>query len=175
MNVPSSRMPLPQESFRSGSNSGSRPYLDGPKNALCMPINNTHASRILMLPPSKPASTSAITATSKTFTPTVTMRLLKRSARKPPAMENRMNGSENNAPTSSPILCFSAMDTFIPSSMKMTRFFSTLSLNAPWNCVTMRNQKPRWGTPVRRSAGPDRGLVRDVVHAGQAIRCQTKV
>ena len=34
---------------------------------------------------------------SSSFTPIVTVRLLKRSARKPPAMENRMNGSENKA------------------------------------------------------------------------------
>ena len=32
---------------------------------------------------------------SSSFTPIVTVRLLNRSARKPPAMENRMNGSEN--------------------------------------------------------------------------------
>ena len=34
MNVPNSRMPLPHESFFSGSNSGNSPYFDGPKIAL---------------------------------------------------------------------------------------------------------------------------------------------
>ena len=29
------------------------------------------------------------------------------------------------------------------SATKTTRFFTTLSLNAPWNCVTMSAQKPR--------------------------------
>ncbi len=33
-NVPNSMMPLPQESLRSGSNSGSSPYFDGPNSAL---------------------------------------------------------------------------------------------------------------------------------------------
>jgi hypothetical protein len=42
--VPSSSMPLPQDNFLSGNSSGSNPYFDGPKNALCVPIRKTQAS-----------------------------------------------------------------------------------------------------------------------------------
>ena len=31
----------------------------------------------------------------------------------------------------------------IQRATKTTRFFTTLSLNAPWNCVMMSAQKPR--------------------------------
>src|ERR1017187_4450312 len=34
INVPSSSTPLPQDNFLSGSSSGSKPYLEGPKNEL---------------------------------------------------------------------------------------------------------------------------------------------
>src|SRR5215471_19215796 len=95
-----------------------------------------------------------MTNTSKTLTPIMTVRLLKRSARKPPAIENRMKGNEKSAVTSSPVACFWANETFRPRIMNTTRFFRMLSLNAPWNCVTMRLQNPRkparsaWGAPA---------------------------
>ena len=81
MNVPSSRMPLPHDSFRSGSSSGSEPYLDGPKMALCVPIRNTLASSRFLFQVHSPANTSAMMKSSKIFTPSITARLLKRSAR----------------------------------------------------------------------------------------------
>ncbi len=102
MKVPSSRMPLPQESFFSGSNSGSEPYLDGPNIALCVPMRKTPASRRYFFHDNNPAKTSDMMNNSKIFTPSITERLLKRSARKPPVMENRMNGSANSAPIHSP-------------------------------------------------------------------------
>ncbi len=144
MNVPSSRMPLPHESFRSGNSSGSEPYFAGPKMALCVPIRKTPASSRFLFHAHKPASTSSMMNNSKTFTPSITERLLKRSARNPPAIENKMNGSANSAAMDSPQLFFSASVRFAPKSVtKTTRFFTTLSLNAPWNCVTMSAQKPR--------------------------------
>ena len=42
-NVPSSRMPLPQDSWLSGKTSGSRPYFDGPNSAACVLARNTAA------------------------------------------------------------------------------------------------------------------------------------
>ncbi len=95
MNVPSSRMPLPHESFRSGNSSGSAPYLDGPKNALCVPMRKTPASSKFLFIVHSPVNTNAMMSSSNTFTPSITERLLKRSARKPPAMENKMNGIAN--------------------------------------------------------------------------------
>src|SRR6185369_8440834 len=102
MKVPSSRMPLPHESFLSGSSSGSEPYLDGPKIALCVPMRNTPASSRCLFQYHNPANTTDMISSSNTFTPSMTERLLQRSARKPPAMENRMNGSENTAAMPSP-------------------------------------------------------------------------
>ena len=132
MNVPSSSRPLPHESFRSGSSSGNEPYLDGPKNALCVPIRKTQARRRFLFIVHNPASTRDMIASSNTFTPSITERLLKRSARKPPAMENRMNGSENSAPMDSPKWCCCGKVMLVPKmATKMTRFFRTLSLNAP--------------------------------------------
>ena len=55
-NVPSSRMPLPHESRRSGNSSGNSPYIDGPKIALCTPIRKIAASPIGRLRSSSPAS-----------------------------------------------------------------------------------------------------------------------
>ena len=98
--VPSSRMPLPQESRRSGRSSGNNPYFDGPKIALCTPIRKIAARPMARLCRRKPSVANAMIRISSTFTPMVTVRLLKRSAKKPPAMENRMNGSENNAAVS---------------------------------------------------------------------------
>ena len=54
-----------------------------------------------------------------------------------------MNGRENSAPMDSPKWCCS--DKVMPApkiATKTTRFLSTLSLNAPWNCVTMSAQNP---------------------------------
>ena len=69
---------------------------------------------------------------SNPFTPSITERLLKRSARKPPAMENRMNGSANRAPMDSPKWFYSTAVKEVPNrAMKITRFLTTLSLNAP--------------------------------------------
>ena len=79
--VPSSSRPLPQDSRFSGSNSGSRPYLDGPKNALCVPIRKTPANKIGACCHANPAVASSMMNTSSTLTPMVMVRLLKRSAR----------------------------------------------------------------------------------------------
>jgi hypothetical protein len=72
----------------------------------------------------------------------VMVRLLKRSARKPPVMENRMNGSANSAPTMPTRRLLFSSGRFMPVMRKMASHFSVLSLNAPWNCVTMSAQKP---------------------------------
>ena len=48
-NVPSSIIPLPQESRCSGRSSGSKPYFDGPNNAASVLIKNTAAHSIGML------------------------------------------------------------------------------------------------------------------------------
>ena len=143
MKVPSSNRPLPHDNFRSGSNSGRRPYLEGPKNELWTPIKNTQPNSIGIWFHQKPASARSITPISKIFTLTLIVRLLKRSAKNPPAIENKMNGRENRAVTSSPTRCSSAEDTFIPRIMNTTSHLRTLSLNAPWNCVTMSAQNPQ--------------------------------
>ena len=81
MNVPSSRIPLPHDSRFSGSNSGKRPYFDGPKKALCTPIPQTAAIPNGTFLNHNPTSANSISNISKTFTPMVMRRLLNRSAR----------------------------------------------------------------------------------------------
>ncbi len=85
--------------------------------------------------------------TSSTFTATVIVRLLKRSARKPPVIENRMNGSANKAPVKGTrALCIPAERAMF-RPMNVTSVLRALSLNAPSNWVTIRLQnprKPRW-------------------------------
>ena len=184
MKVPSSSRPLPQESFFSGNSSGSRPYLDGPKNELWTPIKNTQPSSNGIWFHQKPASARSITPISKIFTLTLIVRLLKRSAKKPPAMENRMNGSENRAVTSSPTRCNSAVDTFMPRIMNTTSHLRTLSLKAPWNCVTKSAQKPRrrpeasgvWrpGSGVRGPGSGIRGSVTASKLTLYAATCELK-
>ena len=73
----------------------------------------------------------------------MTLRLLKRSARKPPVMENKMNGTANNMPTivTSRSRCPVGRSNCV--IRKMASHLSALSLNAPWNCVTISAQKPR--------------------------------
>ena len=148
MYVPNSMSPLPQDSRFSGSNSGSKPYFDGPKKALCVPIRKTVKINKGSCCQTKPTSTKDITPISNTFTPTVIVRLLNRSARKPPAMENRMKGRENNPVVSGTNASCSQCDSAMFSPTKVTTIFRALSLNAPSNCVRIRLQNPRkYGWP----------------------------
>ena len=89
INVPSSITPFPQESSFSGSSSGRRPYFAGPNSAPCVLIRKTVAASIGRFPTASERSAKIITPISKIFVPMVTERLLKRSARYPPASENR--------------------------------------------------------------------------------------
>ena len=138
-------MPLPQESRFSGRSSGNRPYLEGPKIALCTPMKKIAARPMGRFLRANPAVAKAMIKTSNTFTETVTVRLLKWSARKPPAMENRMNGSANKAAVKvNRAFCFSAETTML-RPINVTSVWRALSLNAPSNWVTMRLQNPRMG------------------------------
>ena len=101
--VPSSKMPLPQESLSCGSSSGNNPYLDGPKNAPCVQTRKMAASANFRLGPTSAAVANNMTPTSNTFVQMVTARLLNRSARYPPISEKRMKGAANSTPTSNSI------------------------------------------------------------------------
>jgi hypothetical protein len=68
-------IPFPQESFCSGSNSGSKPYLEGPKSADCVLIKNTAAHSIGRLRIASPAIATPITTISISFVPITTLRL----------------------------------------------------------------------------------------------------
>ena len=52
--VPSSRMPFPHDNSFSDNSSGSSPYFEGPKNALCTPIRNTHTNGSVRCPLASP-------------------------------------------------------------------------------------------------------------------------
>ncbi len=75
-NVPNSMMPLPQESRCSGSNSGSKPYFEGPKSAPSVLIKNTPTNSIGKLRAARLAMKNAMTPSSNNFVPMVTLRLL---------------------------------------------------------------------------------------------------
>ena len=98
-NVPNSKMPFPHDKRFVGNSSGSSPYLDGPKRAFSVLARNTAASIILRSCRAKANPANTNTMISKSFVPIVTVRLLNRSARYPPVIENRMKGKANIAPT----------------------------------------------------------------------------
>ena len=112
--------------------------------ALCTPIRNTAASSSSLMEKNNPPLAASMMAISKTLTPMVMVRLLKRSAKKPPYIENRMKGREKIAATAGTNLSRSAGGSPMPSTSTVTSFCRALSLKAPWNCVTIRLQKPRF-------------------------------
>ncbi len=142
-NVPSSSTPLPHESSFSGSSSGSSPYFDGPNSAACVLARNTAAASSQMFCSERPAVANTITPISIHFVPIVTDRLLYRSARYPPAIEKKMNGTANRPPiTRMRKSCVSLLYTRFKMRL-MTRNFRRLSLKAPWNWTTIKLQNPR--------------------------------
>ncbi len=69
--------PLPQESSFSGSNSGSRPYFDGPnKRALCADQKNGGGLHGQISGGQRGDAQTVITPISNNFVPIVTVRLL---------------------------------------------------------------------------------------------------
>jgi hypothetical protein len=76
MNVPRPIKPLPHESCFSGSNSGNKPYLVGPKKAACVLNRNTTASISGTKFNPSASVASNITPISATLTAMATLRLL---------------------------------------------------------------------------------------------------
>ena len=140
--VVSSRMPLPQESSLSGSSSGSRPYFAGPKKAACVLARKITANAMRELPRVKAYMAKSMAQTSKILVAMATLRLLKRSARNPPAIENNRNGRAKRLPMTKTRKSFCESVGWVPRIRKMTKNFRPLSLKAPWNCVAIRLQKP---------------------------------
>src|SRR5258708_9533727 len=95
-----------------------------------------------VLPRVKAYMAKSIAQTSKIFVAIVTPRLLKRSARNPPAIENKRNGRANRFPMKKTSQSFSEAVGLVPKIRKMTKNFRPLSLKAPWNCVAIRLQNP---------------------------------
>ena len=69
--------------------------------AACELSRNTPAASIARFPRASAPSAKSITPSSIHFVPMVTERLLKRSARNPPVIESKINGSAKSAPTTS--------------------------------------------------------------------------
>ena len=107
------------------------PYFEGPNTALCTPIKKMLPNSIGRFLSVNAASANIITKISNTFTPMVMVRLLKRSARKPPAIENNINGRAKSAPTTGTNWSRFSGGNPMPMMMKITRLLSALSLNAP--------------------------------------------
>src|SRR5450432_258734 len=84
----------------------------------------------------------SIAQTSNIFVLIATLRLLKRSARNPPAIENKRKGRAKRFPIAKTKKSFCESVGLAPRIRKMTKNFRPLSLNAPWNCVAIRLQKP---------------------------------
>ena len=76
MKVPSSMIPFPQDRRCGVSSSGSRPYLVGPKKALCPPIRKTVSRIIHGSRKNKASRATPIMAISANLVPTTTLRLL---------------------------------------------------------------------------------------------------
>src|SRR6266849_6749939 len=94
------------------------------------------------LPRVKAYMAKSIAQTSKIFVAIDTLRLLKRSARNPPAIENKRNGRAKRFPMTKTRKSFCESGGLVPRIRKMTKNFRPLSLKAPWNCVAIRLQKP---------------------------------
>src|SRR5258708_2224298 len=135
-------MPLPQESNLAGRSSGSKPYFEGPKKAACVLARKITRYAIRELPRVKAYIAKSIAQTSKIFVAIVTLCLLKRSARNPPAIENKRNGRAKRFPMTKTRKSFCDSVGLVPRIRKMTKNFRPLSLKAPWNCVAIRLQKP---------------------------------
>ena len=75
-NVPRLMVPFPQESRCFGRISGSRPYLLGPKKALCVLSRNTTAMSRGMLFSASPTTAVVMINSSATLVPIATERLL---------------------------------------------------------------------------------------------------
>ena len=69
--------------------------------AACELSRNTPAASSARFPRASAIRANNMTPSSIHFVPIVTDRLLKRSARNPPVIENRMNGRAKSAPTTS--------------------------------------------------------------------------
>src|SRR4051812_49292503 len=85
-----------------------------------------------------------MTARLKILVQIVTVRLLKRSARLPPSIENKMKGREKQAPTIRTKRSRSAGARPMLAIRNTTSVFRVFSLKAPWNWVTISAQNPRW-------------------------------
>ena len=140
--VPSSITPFPQERLFSGSNSGNRPYFEGPNNAAWLATSVSAVSESPKEWVARPAVASSMEPNSIAFVQIVICRLLNRSASQPPGMLKTRNGTENRNVTIETNVSRSARAKFIPTIIESNRLRRMLSLNAPWNCVAMRAQKP---------------------------------
>ena len=82
-------------------------------------------------------------ATSPSFTPIITVRLLQRSASQPPIVENNKNGTANSSDACEAKPSFwVSLKASDASTGKITSQRRALSENAPWNWVNIRFQKP---------------------------------
>ena len=86
--------PFPHDRLFSGSNSGSRPYFEGPKSAAWLATSVKRDQRKRQEWVARPAVASSIEPNSITLVQIVIWRLLKRSASQPPGMLKIRNGTE---------------------------------------------------------------------------------
>jgi len=142
-NVVSSSTPFPHDRRFGGRSSGSNPYFEGPNSAACVLARKTAANERVTVSRVNASVANSMTPSSNTFVAMVTWRLLNLSARNPPVIENRTNGAANRKPISRTHRSFWSCVGFFDSARKITKNFRAFSLNAPWNCVAIRLQKPR--------------------------------
>ncbi len=120
------------------------PYFAGAKKVLWIPIRQIAASCSDCLSETNASTAKSMMPISASFTPTITERLLKRSAIHPPTVENNRNGTANSSEAceAKPFLSASFKVTEA-STGKITSQRNALSEKAPWNWVNIRFQKPR--------------------------------
>src|SRR4051812_48041984 len=138
LNIATCRNPFPQDSRDSLSNSGNSPNFDGLKTADCernSKAANTARGRLCKMIAS--ATTNVIPSSADLVT-IVTERLLKRSAKYPPGVEKRMNGTANMALIRMADWCRSRYRMLAPTNKTNTSVLRAYSLNALWKTVTPR-------------------------------------
>ena len=129
--VVNSMIPLPQLSLASESSSGSKPYFVGPKIAPWVHARNSAKFARSRRSRAKANVARPMTPSSMAFVPSVTVRLLYLSAKYPPGMEKRRNGTaKTSGTTRTNHKSRCSLENADSRTRKLTSHFRALSLKA---------------------------------------------
>jgi len=126
--VPNSITPLPHDKRLAGSNSGSKPYFEGPNSAAWVATKPSATKHMIREWSASPAVATVMAPISIPLVQSVTRRLLKRSASQPPVMLKSTNGMEKRNVTRETKLERSLPASPMPTTIASSRLRRMLSL-----------------------------------------------